>query len=65
MSPCTFLMGFAAENFITRSIVSLNLSNCTECTKAVVYFLKLSFYRGSYSKLNKVQVTIIEKRIYI
>jgi len=39
-------MGFATENFLTRIIVFLNLSNCTECTEAVVYFLKPS-------KLNK------------
>ena len=33
-----FLMGLAAENFIIRCIVFLNLSNCTQCTITVVYF---------------------------
>ena len=46
-----FLMVFAAENFKTRSIVFLNLSNCTECTEVVVYFLKCRLQSVGQRKL--------------
>ena len=42
MSPYKCVMSFAAENYITRSIVSVILSNCCECTEAVILQRKLS-----------------------
>jgi len=43
------------RSFVQRYTL-LNFGNCTECTEAVVYFLKLSFYRGSCLKLKEIYV---------